>query len=203
MKDLKDLWSQNDDQNINMPEFSSADLNNLKERSDTPLKKLKRNIQINSVFGWVFLIGFFALLFVIDCFWFRVFMTLLCLAYAAGIWFNQWIIKKYLTEIPMDDSLLDHLKGVHFGMNKAFRAIELASILVYPIAMTAGFLIPLTMENKLEHFNEGAFLWILLIVLYLVLTPACFYLNRFMTKLAFGKYVKQIKEITDEMELAE
>lgn len=203
MKDLKDLWSQNDDQNMNMPEFNSADLSKLKERSDSPLKKLRRNIKINSIFGWVFLIGFLVLLFIIDGLWFRVFMSLLCLAYIAGILFNRWIINKYLTDIPMDDSLLEHLKGVHFGMNKAFRAIEFTSIFIYPIAMTAGFLIPLTMENKLDHFNEGAFLWILLLVLFIVLTPACFYLNRYMTKLAFGKYVKQIKDIVDEMELAE
>jgi hypothetical protein len=203
MKDLKDIWSQNDDQNINMPEFNSDDLAKLKERSDSPLKKLKRNIQINSVFGWVFLAGFIVLLFIVDGLWFRVFMTILCLAYVAGIFFNRWIIQRYLTEIPMDDSLLDHLKGVHYGMNKAFRAIEMASILIYPIAMTAGFLIPLTLENKLDHFNESAFLWILLLVLFIVLTPACFYLNRYMTKLAFGKYVKQIKDIVDEMELVE
>ena len=203
MKDLKELWSQNDDQNINIPEFNSADLSKLKERSDSPLKKLRRNIQINSIFGWVFLIGFLVLLFIIDGLWFRVFMSILCLAYFAAILFNRWIIKKYLTEIPMDDTLLEHLKGVHHGMYKAFRAIELASIIVYPIAMTAGFLIPLTMENKLDHFSEGRFLWVLLLVLFVVLTPACFYLNRFLTKLAFGKYVKQIKDIVDEMELTE
>ncbi|MEX1188199.1 MAG: hypothetical protein WED33_03010 [Bacteroidia bacterium] len=198
MKELKDIWSRNTNQDH--PEFNYKDLENLKERSDSPIKKLKRNIFINSIFGVVFLIGFIALLFIVDGFWFRVFTSILCLSYMAGIFFNNWIDKTYLTDIPMDDSLLSYLKVLSHGMKKAFRAIELAAVFVYPIAMTAGFLIPLTMENKLNLFSEDPFLWILLFVLFLVLTPICFYLNRYMTKLAFGKYVNQIDSIITNLE---
>jgi len=199
MKDLKELWDKGSGDSM-LPEFNQNDLLLLRERTDSPIYKLKRNIQVNSVFALVFTIFFSYLLIVIDGFWFRVFMGVLVLAYIAGIWFNNHIIKTYLKEIPMDESLKSYLEHLTKGMRRAFRAVEKTALFIYPIAMTAGFLIPMTRENQLDRFSNEPFIWLLLIVLFIVFTPLCFWLTRFLNKLAFGKYIDQIQSVIDQID---
>jgi uncharacterized membrane protein YciS (DUF1049 family) len=201
--DLHKLWAEQQAKVETPSEWNETDLIKLRERSDSPIRKLKRNIQINSAFAIVFAIGFIALIILIDGFWFRIFTTIVTLAYISGMFFNRWIIKKYLSNIPFDDNLLHRLKAIYIGINKSFRAIEYSSILIYPIAMTAGFLIPLTIEGKLEEFNQSSQLWIILGVCYVVLTPICFWIGRVLNRMSFGKYLKQIEGFVSELEQGE
>jgi len=200
MIDFQKLWEEGRAGAIHTPELKESDLQKLKERSDSPLKNLKRNILINSGFASVFLIGFIALFIIVDGFWFRFFMAIVSFFYLASIFFNRWVSQKYLQELPHDESILIRLKSIYTGMNKAFRAQELTSIFIYPIAMTAGFLLPLTLNGELDLFNEGYALWIILFILFIILTPLCYWLGKYLNKLAFGKYIKQIGAIVDEME---
>lgn len=203
MMDFHKLWAEQQEKAEIHSEWSASDLNRLKERSDSPLRKLKRNIRINTAFALVFSIGFIGLMIYIDGFWFRIFTVVVTLAYVVNIILNQWIIKTYLNDIPFDDTLLHRLKSIYLGINKAFRALEYSSILIYPIAMTAGFLIPLTLNGQLGLFNQGHSLWMILGVLYIVLTPLCFWLGRVLNKLAFGKYLGQIERLVTSLEQGE
>jgi H+/Cl- antiporter ClcA len=118
----------------------------------------------------------------------------------AGVWFNNRIIKTYLKEIPKDESLKSYLERLTKGMRRAFRAVEITAIFIYPIAMTAGFLIPMTLENKLDQFSKGPFLWVLLFSLFVIITPLCFWLTRVLNKLAFGKYIDEIQKVLQQIE---
>jgi len=200
MIDFQKLWEEGQAGATKTPEFNESDLQKLKERSDTPIKNLKRNILINSGFAVVFLLGFIALFVFVDGFWFRVFNALVSIAYIASVVFNQWIVQKYLVELPPDESILIRLKSIHTGMNKAFRAQELTSIFIYPIATTTGFLLPLTLNGELDLFHEGFALWIILLILFIVTTPLCYWLGKYLNKLAFGKYIKEIGAIVDDLE---
>jgi hypothetical protein len=199
MKDLKELWDKGSGDS-KLPEFNQNDLLFMRERTDSPINKLKRNIQINSGFGIFFTLVFGYLFFTIDGFWFRIFMGALVLAYLAGVWFNNRIIKTYLKEIPKDESLKSYLERLTKGMRRAFRAVEITAIFIYPIAMTAGFLIPMTLENKLDQFSKGPFLWVLLFSLFVIITPLCFWLTRVLNKLAFGKYIDEIQKVLQQIE---
>jgi hypothetical protein len=203
MMDFHKLWAEQQSKLTTSPEWDQADLLKLKERSDSPIRKLKRNILINSIFAMAFAIGFIALIILVDGFWFRIFTAVVTLAYISGIFFNRWIINTYLKDIPIDDNLLHRLKSIYTGINKAFRALEYSSILIYPIAMTSGFLIPLTLEGKLDAFDAGPELWVILGVCYIVLTPLCFWIGRILNRIAFGKYLREIEVLVKSLEKAE
>lgn len=199
MKDLKELWDSKSADSNEWPEIKLSDIIHLKEKTDKPINKLKRNLKINSAFGFIFLVLFAYLLITVSGFWFKLFMSSVCLAYVAAIIYNFYIERKYLSNSPADSSIAEYLFNIHSGMKKAFHAVEYAAVLIYPLAMTAGFLLPLTLENKLHHFSEGPKLWITLLVLYVVLTPILFYVNRYLTNKGFGKYIDEIKTHLDEL----
>ncbi len=200
MIDFQKLWAEGKEASHGSPEWEVSDLQRLKERSDSPIKTLKRNIHINSGFAIAFLLDFMALVVIVDGFWFRFFTVILSISYVASIVFNYWIIQKYLSRISHNESIFFHLKTMHSGMTKAFKAQELSSILIFPIAMTAGFLLPLTLTGQLDLFDQSHNLWLILFALYIVLTPLCYLLGKYLNKLSFGKYIKQIGTIVEDIE---
>lgn len=203
MKDLQHIWSKGQTRQDDLPLWNESDLTRIRERSQTPLKQLRRNIYINSGFAIAIMIAFIALMVKVDGIWFRFFIGVVVLAYIAGILFNQYIIKTYLQEPPVDGRILDHLHYVYTGMKKAFRSLEIVAIFIYPIAMTAGFLLPLTLEGKLYLFQQGPELWLILLACFVFLTPLTVWAGRFLTKIAFGKYLEEIHRLTLEMSKSE
>lgn len=147
----------------------------------------------------VILIGFLGLLFYIDGFLFRLFTGILCVSYVAAILFNIYMVRNYLREPAPDQSLKEYLTKLLNNMNKAFRSVELIALMIYPIAMTAGFLLPLTLEGKIDLIYNEPVVQGILIACYIVLTPLCWYFAKYMNKVAFGKYLNQLEDILKDL----
>jgi hypothetical protein len=76
---------------------------------------------------------------------------------------------------------------------------------VYPFAATGGFMLGGTVgsEKTVEVFMGDYRVLIALAIMLVVLVPLSYWLAKWMTRVAFGKYVQQIKERIDELETQE
>lgn len=199
MTDLQALWDKHSTREEQSQALQKNDLLRLHSNKNAPLAKLRNNIYINTGFAIVILIGFIGLLFYVDGFLFRLFTGILCITYVAAILFNLYMVRNYLREPAPDQSLKEYLTTLLYNMNKAFRSVELIALMIYPIAMTAGFLMPLTLEGKIDLIYNEPIVQGILIACYIVLTPLCWYLAKYMNKVAFGKYLTQLEDILKDL----
>ena len=198
MEDINKLWQSLKDDN-NLPPIDEKQLL-LQSNALNPLKKLKANFKINIVFAIAITFGFIALFFYIDGIWVRLFIGLLLTGYFAAIIQTIYLYRKFLVEIHPDENVYDYLKLLHNSISKSLKAQEYSALVYYPIAAVAGFLIPIYMSGNMDAFQKDAFIWYLLIALIIILTPLCFLLAKWMNKIAFGKYLTQIKNLLIDME---
>ncbi len=195
MTDLQELWDKRNNKEISSPVLEEKDIAQLKESIKSPIQILKRNFIINTAFALLILLGFIYLFFTVDWFLFRLFTAILCISYVAAIVFNVIIYKRYLQVQSPDQPIITYLTFLVEGMRKSFKAAEIIALAIYPIAMTAGFLLPLSLENKLSLLYNEPIVQGILIACYVLLTPLCWYLARWMNKVAFGNYVDQLDEL--------
>lgn len=191
MNDLKDLWLKSSSREEN-PEFAKSDLFQLRERKNSPIKMLRRSLVINTVFAVFFLAFFLFLMFAISEIWFRTLILVVCISYLAGILFNLYILKSYLSNVPHDSSIHAFLQKLSSRMKKAILTVEYTAILIYPVAITAGFMLPFSLEGKIEQLLNDNYLIGLLVLCMFILTPLCFWLARTLNKRAFGRYLNEI-----------
>ncbi|MFM2285456.1 MAG: hypothetical protein RLZZ543_953 [Bacteroidota bacterium] len=203
MTDLQSLWNQHQKRQEELPVINATDLEQLHSKTQSPLMVLRRNLIVNSGFALVILIGFCVLLFMEEGFLFRLFMGIVCLAYVVAIYFNYWIYRNYLKEPENDSDIITYLKQLSKGLRKAFRSAEIGGLIVYPFAMTAGFLLPLSQEGLVDLLFTNSVVQLVLIGCYIVFTPLCWWIARKMNDVAFGKYVTQLEELVGELEQKE
>jgi hypothetical protein len=197
MEELNKLW-QSIGHNKSTPEIMESQLS-LKNAAESPLKKLKRNFQANLAFAVVFSFLFIILFIIMDGFWVRLFTGALLIGYFLAIYQTSIAYRKYLNEVHSDEQVKIYLQKVYHGINQMLRLQEISAIFFYPIALVAGFLMALYQKDGMDAFNEN-FTWVLLGVLIVVFTPLCYILAKYLNKLAFGKYLKQIKLLIDDFE---
>ncbi len=200
MNDLKQIWEAegegNDilEQMLRNKSFKQAGIK-------TPLDKLRRNLALHMGYAAIITLGY-AFIFYFFPYW-QVQGCLLLL-----IIFNLWgIVKTYRLYSGIDTNLsahtvLEELKK-HYEAFKEWEKQSLrAALFVYPFAATGGFMLGGTVSSgkSVEMFMEDNRVIIALIVALLILVPLSYLLAKWMTKVAFGKYIDQLKERIDDLE---
>ena len=125
--------------------------------------------------------------------------------FMAGAYFTAFFLflsqnKKIKAGIPMDESLLMNLKNYHAFVTKILRQEERIALFIYPVALTAGFLLGFTTGATIEEFFASRNAIILLVVCWIILTPLCHVLARWMNKVSFGKYLSELEGHIRELE---
>lgn len=197
MDELNKLWqSRRADDSV--PEINVSQLH-LKNASESPLKKLKRNFQANLVFAIVFTMVFIVLFIILDGIWVRLFTGLLIIGYILITIQTIAAYRKYLGKIKADDQVKTYLGNVFDGITQMLRLQEFVAIFFYPIAIISGFLMALYQLNGMHAFNDS-FTWILLGGLIIIFTPLCYYLAKYLNKLVFGKHLLEIHALLEDFE---
>lgn len=201
--DLKDIWNATD----NKGDILDALLEKkqfMHHASTGPLKKLRSNLQKNLGFAVIITLGYAYLIYYYPIWQVQV-----------GLWisicFNLVLMWQAYTQYKNIDpalnggNVLQTLKHIHASFTNMFRQQERAGLLVYPVACAAGFMLG-GVEGSgktVEEFMSKTAVQIALLICILVLVPVCYYLAKWMNKVAFGKYVDQLKEHIDALEREE
>jgi hypothetical protein len=196
--DLQEVWRKLDAEKLSKPVTGAFQVSG---KSKHPIQKLKDAYLTTTVFSVVFLLGFIALFFVFPQSLIRSFLILVILAYVAGVVVNYTMYRKLHVTLPSDQSLKTVLINTYQLITKNILMQERAALLVYPIAAATGFFMGgAAGSGDLYGMLQKKIVIIALIVIIVVLTPACFYLARWMYKVSYGKCLKDLKERIDALE---
>ena len=165
-----------------------------------PVQKLIHALQITLGFSIAFGLLFLVLLFVYQHWLLQIFLLLVFFAYVFFYFHNRKIYKQLKKEwdIAMTSNLFESLSRVHHIVSESIRLQEKAALLIYPISVTAGYLIGLYSTAGPAEFDmelSNRVIFISLGIAILILTPASYFLSKWMYKVSFEVYLKQIKEL--------
>lgn len=197
---IENTWQQSggSDDALNKM-LQTNDFSNLP--SKLPLTKLKKNLLIGMI-GAVLITAAYVVLFFFVSIW-QVYV-----AFGILIFFNTWIAvdswnlyKNIKVNVSATNSLKEELQKNYTGFQKWWRIQERLGLFVYPIAASGGFIIGgvLGSGKSVEEFLYNPRMLLILGVTILILVPICYYGARWMFNIAYGKHLKKLKELMDEL----
>ena len=200
MNELKDIWHQEPnggdllEQMLQNKTFRQANI-------QTPLAKLKRNLAIHIGYAAIITIGY-ALIIYYFAFWqVQACMYLLII-------FNLWaMITSYKLYKNIDLNLtgtnvLNELKKHYHAFMEWEKQSMRAGLMIYPFAAAGGFMLggAVGSGKSPEVWLSDSRIMIIMAIVVMVLVPLGYLVAKWMTKVAFGRYVFQLKERIDELE---
>lgn len=198
--DSENVWQQSggSDDALNKL-LQQSDFNNL--HSKLPLNKLKKNLLIGITWAALITVAYIVLLFFVQL-W-QVYIALSVL-----IFFNIWIAidswklyKNISVDITVANSLKEELQRNYNGFQRWWSLQQRASLFVYPIALTGGFILGgfLGSNKPVESFLYNSKMLSILGITILIVMPVCYYGAKWMFNYAYGKHLKKIKMFIDEL----
>jgi hypothetical protein len=181
--------------------YTEADL---KADSAMPLQKLKRQWNLRIVFTlaiapvWLFAIFYFHELII---------QLLMGLVFIANLW-SLYISLNLKNKIKKGSDLnlpvLENIKTTHNLISTAIKLEERVFIFIYPISVAAGFFAGVSISgaiNNIANQPDKVLTVILLLAgCIVVLTPLSHFLAKWLNKLAFGNYLKELKRVIESYE---
>jgi len=200
MNELKDIWHQEPnggdllEQMLQNKTFRQANI-------QTPLAKLKRNLAIHIGYAAIITIGY-ALIIYYFAFWqVQACMYLLII-------FNLWaMITSYKLYKNIDLNLtgtnvLNELKKHYHAFMEWEKQSMRAGLMIYPFAAAGGFMLggAVGSGKSPEVWLSDSRIMIIMAIVVMVLVPLGYLVAKGMTKVAFGRYVIQLRERINELE---
>jgi hypothetical protein len=200
MNDLKQMWDM-DTNGEDMLEQMLRHKSFKNSAIQTPLAKLKRNLAIHLGYALIITLGYAFIIYYFPFWQVQACMMLL-------IVFNIWaMVKAYELYNKIDLNLtnanvLTELKKHYHSFSEWKKQSLRIALFVYPFAAAGGFMLGGTMGSgkSVEVFMGNYKVLIALAITLIILVPLSYWLAKWMTKVAFGKYVDQLKERIDELE---
>jgi hypothetical protein len=170
--------------------------------SHNPLEKIKRNLLINMIFGFV-ICGIY--IFIISYFKIWQVQIAISIVLIFSLWalYTAWIqYKKIETHVPLNRSLLVELKQHYNSINHWIASQQKVAIVIYPISATGGFILGGVMGSgkSVEIIMSKPIILIALAIALIILVPACYYLAKWMSNYSFGKHLKTLAQNIKDLE---
>jgi hypothetical protein len=202
--DIQQEWNRLNESRFAAGEPARLAVADLMQHPKTsPLIVLRRNAWINMAFAVAFLILFVALFVWYPHPYIRICLSVVMLAYLAAILFTAYKLRNLPPLPDMAGALLPVMKAYHDQLRSWLDWQEKVALFIYPVSTLGGGLLGISSEGNLDEvLQKPPVLWILAIAA-ILLTPAAHWLARWMGKIAFGKYLDQLKTNIDLLEKSE
>ena len=169
--------------------------------SKDPLRKIKNNLLSHSILG-IAISGFYIFVLIKFPLW----QILLCLGIV--LLFTVWAIiqalqlYKKLSVSNNSLSVLQQMELHYYTINKWMNIYQWAALFIYPVSAAGGFMLGgfLGSGKPIEVFMQKPVVIIALLVTVAVLVPCCFYLAKWMSRRAYGRYADVLKQNIDALE---
>jgi len=170
--------------------------------SKHPLGKLRRSIRINLVFAIVITLGMILLMTQVTD---GVVLALMTILLAFNVWAIGTTLRLYRSlpdHIPAEHTVLHLLRQHAEAIAHWMFAQKRVALFVYPVAGTGGFLMGGAAGSGLSPsaVMDRPHMWLILLVTLLVLVPLSNWLGSWMTRIAFGGHLKELRARIEELE---
>jgi hypothetical protein len=115
--------------------------------------------------------------------------------------FDSYKLYKLISKIA-PFNLKQQLERNYAALSR-WRTLQLrASLVIYPVAVSGGFILGGVVGSgkPAEQFLYNPKIIVALAITVIVLTPVCYFLAKWMFKVAYGKHMISLKAIIDELE---
>jgi len=200
--DLHEAWKKLEHDRLEKPADWKPHEHLEKCRSKHPALKLKKSLETTLGFSVVFLALFIVLIFLFDHWLIKLFIGVVAGAYVFFSWYNYLTLKQLKLQLKQafDSSLKTSLEQIHKIVFQSIRFQEKAALFIYPFSVIAGYMMGLSQHNNFEQDIQDAKVLLALLIAIVVLTPACYFLAKWMYKISYDKYLNQLKKLIDEMD---
>jgi hypothetical protein len=194
--DLKEAWKKLEHEKLNQPVLGAA----VRKTSKHPVQRLIQLSKVTLGFAIFFELGFIYLFIIMVQPIVKVFLVIMMIAYLFFFVVNYRILRDIQQSFRLDLNLRSTLKQVYDNMMSTLAFQRKASIIIYPLAATAGFLMGLAAEKDAAILMQKWQVILVLVIAIIVITPSCYYLARWMEKVSYGKYLTQLRELIQQFE---
>lgn len=195
---LQDAWKELD---LEKPlEGKWMDKVHRRISSHHPVQRLKRAYLVSVVFSVVFLFVFVGLLFQFKELVVQAGIGVMIIAYLIFSWINLRAYQKIRTDFPMDENLKTVLQNTYDFVIGNIRYQERVGLFIYPLALTSGYLMGLSSSSgNASGLISNQVILILLAVAIVILTPLCWLLTRWMYRVAYGLFLKDLARLIEDL----
>lgn len=161
-----------------------------------PLAKLKKNLLMNMCWALLICIGYLAIIILFPVWQVQVAISLV-LVFSLWAFGTAWQLYTQIDDKVSDSSsLLEEMKRQQRQIAEWMKTQERVALFIYPVSVAGGFLFGGIMGSgkDIAELMAHSKMWIALGLSILVLTPAAYYLARWMNKVAFGKELDRLEE---------
>ncbi len=198
--DIENTWQHgggSDDMLNKM--LQQTDFRNI--QSKLPLKKLKRNLLIGISWAILITLLYISLFFFINL-W-QVYIAL-CILIIFNFWImiDSWKLYKGTNEnITPSNSIKEELQKNYNGFLNWWKVQQKAGLFVYPISAAGGFILGgfWGSGKSVEAFLYNPRMLTILLITILILVPICHFAAKWMFNYAYGKHLKNLKSLIDEL----
>jgi hypothetical protein len=198
--DLTEAWKKLESDTLSKPVAGSV---HIQKTSKHPVQKLILLFNVTLGFAMFFELGFIYLFVIMPQLIVKVFLVIMIITYAFFFLLNYKVLRKIKHSFRLDLSLKNTLKQVYDNTVSTLAFQRKASLIIYPLAATAGFLMGLAAEKDAAMMMQKWQVQVILLISIIILTPSCYYLARWMEKVSYGKYLHQLRNLIAQFEKEE
>lgn len=198
--DLKEVWKKLDQEKLNQSVLGAIEI---RKNSKHPIQKLIQLFKVTLGFAIFFELAFTYLLVVTPQAIVKVFLILMIIVYLFFFLLNYRVLRNIQRSFRLDLNLKSTLKQVYDNTSSTLAFQRKASLIIYPLAATAGFLLGLSIEKDAALMIQKWQVQIALLISIIILTPSSYLLARWMEKVSYGKYLAQLKDLLQQFEQEE
>lgn len=196
--DLGEVWKKLESDKLSKPVLGAV---HIQKKSKHPVQKLKNLYLITTGFTVFFLIAFIVLFFLFHEPIVKYGLIAVSICYAFFLIVNWSMYKKIKVDLPVDQNLKTVLLHTYTFISDNIRFQERAAIFIYPIAGTSGFLMGGSVgSGNIEKMMSTNFAIISLVVTLAILTPAGYFLAKWLNRVSYGNGLAKLKQLIDELE---
>ncbi len=198
--DIENIWKQSrgsDDALNKMLEQQ----NYSKLNSKLPLNKLKKNLLLGLICAVLVTAFYVVLLFNVQI-WQVHIAIIIATLFNIIVGVDTWKLYRSINEnISMSNSLKDELEKNYSGFQRSQHIQEKLGLFVYPIAISGGFILGGVEGSgkSAEALLSNPKILIFLGITILIFVPICYYGARWMFNYAYGKHLKNLKLLIEEL----
>lgn len=196
--ELREIWKKLETEKLEVVRATS--LAEWPPKSKHPVRKLERAFLAGLVFIVIFELVFCSLLWFFEHPLVRLFLVLVIICYILFFIWNYKVYRVIRKGIDFGGNLKRTLNQIYNDVNASLRFQRKAALFIYPIAASAGFLIGFATQKDPSVMMDKPWIILVMVTTAIVLTPAGYYLAKWMEKVSYGKYCDQLKLLIDEMQ---
>lgn len=195
--DLKEIWKKLGEEKLNILVMEGV---KVMPHSKHPVNKLSqslmRGLGFIGFFGLVYLYLFIAMPQPVV----KIVLGLLVIFHISGFVWQYLVYKRISTFINFDNNIRSVLGNVYTLVTKTLAAQLKFSWVFFPLSISAGFILGLSIYTNIEEMLSRPVILISLFAVTILITPLCYFLTKRMNNVAYGKYLHQLEKMLAHLE---